>query len=66
MRITEVDIDDRTKKALFRLEVIAPLVSWQGSKQELAAERKRVLQRVYKTPDNLDWRISVSVRWFLW
>jgi transposase InsO family protein len=58
MRITEVDIDDRTKKALFRLEVIAPLVSWQGSKHELAAERKRVLQRVYKTPDDLDWRIS--------
>jgi putative transposase len=53
-----MDIDDRTKKALFRLEVIAPLVSWHGSKQELALERKRVLERVYKTPDALDWRIS--------
>ena len=53
-----MDIDDRTKKALFRLEVIAPLVSWHGSKQELALERKRILERVYKTPLALDWRIS--------
>jgi putative transposase len=53
-----MDIDDRTKKALFRLEVIAPLVSWHGSKQELALERKRVLERVYKTPAALEWRIS--------
>lgn len=53
-----MDIDDRTKKALFRLEVIAPLVSWRGSKQELALERKRILGRTYTTPSALEWRIS--------
>jgi transposase InsO family protein len=53
-----MDIDERTKKALFRLEVIAPLVSWQGSKQELALERKRVLERTYTTPSAFEWRIS--------
>lgn len=53
-----MDIDERTRKALFRLEVIAPLVSWHGSKQELALERKRVLERTYTTPSALEWRIS--------
>ena len=53
-----MDIDEQTKKALFRLEVIAPLVSWHGSKQELASERKRVLERTYTTPTALEWQIS--------
>ncbi|MGH2480714.1 MAG: hypothetical protein ACRDHW_13750, partial [Ktedonobacteraceae bacterium] len=53
-----MDIDDRTKKALFRLEVIAPLVSGRPSRPELEMERKRVLERVYTTPRGEEWKIS--------
>ncbi|MGH2506169.1 MAG: DDE-type integrase/transposase/recombinase [Ktedonobacteraceae bacterium] len=53
-----MDIDSRTKKALFRLEVIAPLVSGRLSKRELELERKRVLERIYTTPDGKEWQVS--------
>jgi hypothetical protein len=53
-----MEIDNRTKKALFRLEVIAPLISGRLSKQELEVERRRILERAYKTPEGKDWWIS--------
>jgi putative transposase len=53
-----MDIDDRTKKALFRLEVIAPLVSGVLTRQELERERKRVLERIYTTPAENQWQVS--------
>ncbi|MCI0557005.1 MAG: DDE-type integrase/transposase/recombinase, partial [Nitrososphaera sp.] len=53
-----MDLDDRTKKALFRLEVIGPLVSGRLSKAELAQERKRALERIYTTPDGREWRVA--------
>lgn len=53
-----MDIDARTKKALFRLEVIAPLVSGRLSRQELAMERKRVLERIYTTPEGKERRVA--------
>jgi transposase InsO family protein len=53
-----MEIDDRTKKALFRFEVIAPLIPAGLSKQELEVERKRILQRVYSAPDGRQWQIA--------
>jgi hypothetical protein len=53
-----MDIDARTKKALFRLEVIAPLVAPRLSKGELESERKRVLARMYTTVDDKQWQIA--------
>jgi transposase InsO family protein len=53
-----MELDDRTKRALFRLEVIAPLVSGRLEKSELTAVRKQVLSRVYDTPDGLQWQVS--------
>ena len=42
-----MEIDERTKKALFRFEVIAPLIPAGLSRQELEVERKRVLERTH-------------------
>jgi putative transposase len=54
----EVYFDERTKKALFRLEVIGPLVSGHLSEQELRKERRRAMGRVYLTPDGRQWRVA--------
>lgn len=53
-----MELDERTKRALFRLEVIAPLVSGRLSKVEFAEMRKQVLSRVYDTPEGKQWQIS--------
>jgi len=53
-----MELDDRTRRALFRLEVIAPLVSGRLEKAELAEMRKQVLSRVYDTPDGQQWQVS--------
>lgn len=53
-----MELDDRTKRALFRLEVIAPLVSGRLERNELAAIRKQVLARVYETPDGRQWQVA--------
>lgn len=53
-----MEIDNRTKKALFRFEVIAPLIPNGLSKQELESERKRILGRLYTMPDGSQWQIS--------
>jgi transposase InsO family protein len=53
-----MELDDRTKRALFRLEVIAPLISGRLEKHELAAIRQQVLSRVYETPDGRSWQVA--------
>jgi hypothetical protein len=53
-----MELDDRTKRALFRLEVIAPLISGRLEKHELAAMRRQVLSRVYETPDGRSWQVA--------
>jgi len=53
-----MEIDDRTKKALFRFEVIAPLIPDGLSKEELEAERKRILQRVYAAPNGRQCQVA--------
>jgi transposase InsO family protein len=51
-------MDERTKKALFRLEVIAPLVSGHLSGKGLALMRKQVLERIYTTFEGKERQIS--------
>jgi len=53
-----MELDGRTRRALFRLEVIAPLVSGRLEKAELAEMRKQVLSRVYDIPDGQQWQVS--------
>lgn len=53
-----MELDERTRRALFRLEVIAPLVSGRLSKAELAEMRKQVLSRVYDSPDGRQWQVA--------
>lgn len=53
-----MELDDRTKKALFRLEVIAPLISGRLERNERELILKQVLSRVYETPDGRSWQVA--------
>lgn len=53
-----MELDDRTKRALFRLEVIAPLISGRLGRNEHAVIRKQVLNRVYETPEGKSWQVA--------
>ena len=53
-----MELDDRTKRALFRLEVIAPLISGRLERSERAVIRKQVLNRVYETPDGKSLQVA--------
>jgi transposase InsO family protein len=53
-----MDLDDRTRRALFRYGVIAPLVSQSLSKEQKKQVRKRILREVHRREDGEEWTIS--------
>lgn len=53
-----MDLDNRTKRALFRFGVIAPLLSQSISKEEKKRIRKRILREKHQTEDGKERSIS--------
>lgn len=53
-----MDLDDRTRRALFRFGVIAPLASQNISKEEKTRIRKRILSEKHQTEDGEERTIS--------
>jgi transposase InsO family protein len=53
-----MDFDDTTQRALFRLEVIGPLLGGHVSKAEAARIRRSILETTYVAPNGTTWRIS--------
>ena len=54
-----MELDDRTKRALFRFQVIAPLTLNNQSKEEKSRLRKEILERWYTAPDGKERKVAV-------
>lgn len=53
-----MDLDERTKRALFRFGVIAPLVSKTITKEERSRIRKRILSQTHCDENGIERRVS--------